>query len=181
MIQRLNYQDWPNIIRAAHNIGLNRISFLPADVTSEAFNRPDPWATSRSDDVTVPQAELPHLHAVIEAVIEQFAADFDSRFIAESPNKLRRIYTYYTALHNLAEFPPVQCNAPWVSAVVEADGTVRPCFFHPPLGHIKQVSLTKMLNAAAAVSFRERLNMETDPICRKCVCSLNLRPTVKLP
>ncbi|GAB4424750.1 MAG: hypothetical protein Kow0031_03900 [Anaerolineae bacterium] len=180
VIQRLNFEDWPNIIRAAKEIGLRQISFLPADVSSEAFNRPDRWPDSRAGDVAVPAADLPRLREVIEALIRDFAADIAAGFIAEPPDKLRRIHTTYAALCGLADFPPVRCNAPWVSAVVEADGAVRPCFFHPVIGNIRHSSLADLLNAPEAVAFRQALNMDTDPICLTCVCSLNLRPTVKV-
>ena len=180
VIQRLNFEDWPNIVDAARRIGLDQISFLPADVSSEAFNRPDLWNETRIEDVRPSKAELPQLKAVIELLITKYAPDFESGFIAESPEKIWRIYSYYAALQNMGDLPPVRCNAPWVSAVVEADGTVRPCFFHPPLGNIAENALAELVNLSAAISFRQGLDMDINPICRKCVCSLNLRPTVKL-
>jgi Fe-coproporphyrin III synthase len=65
-------------------------------------------------------------------------------------------------------------NAPWASAVVESDGTVRPCFFHKPLGNIGDDSLREVLNSPRAVRFRSTLNIARNPICRRCVCSLYL-------
>lgn len=180
VIQRLNFADWPSIVDAARRIGLDQISFLPADVSSEAFNRPDPWSDSRIEDVELNTEELTQLKGVIEFLITHYAPDFESGFIAESPAKIRRIYSYYAALQNMGDLPPVRCNAPWVSAVVEADGTVRPCFFHPSLGNIADKPLAELVNSSAAIGFRQGLDMDADPVCRKCVCSLNLRPTIKL-
>ncbi|GIK40991.1 MAG: hypothetical protein BroJett011_48240 [Chloroflexota bacterium] len=180
VIQRGNFMDWPHIVDAAHEIGLDQISFLPADVSSEAFNRPDLWDEERTEEVKLEAGQLPQLKTIIESLITRYAADFASRYIAESPDKIRRIYDYYAAFYGLADFPPVRCNAPWVSTVVEADGTVRPCFFHHALGNIRQTPLPDLLNSSSAIAFRQRLDMETDPVCRKCVCSLNLRPTVKV-
>lgn len=180
VIQRLNFADWPNIINAAHAISLDGISFLPADVSSEAFNRPELWDEERTEEVKLEPAQLPLLQTIIESLISNYSTDFASGYIAESPAKIRRIYNYYAAFHGLTDFPPVRCNAPWVSTVVEADGTVRPCFFHPVLGNIRQTPLPDLLNSPEAITFRQNLDMDTDPICRKCVCSLNLRPTVKL-
>ncbi|MBE7553573.1 MAG: radical SAM protein [Anaerolineales bacterium] len=180
VIQRGNFMDWPNIIDAAHEIGLDQISFLPADVSSEAFNRPELWDEQRTEEVKLDVGQLPQLKTIIESLITRHAADFASRYIAESPDKIRRIYDYYAAFYGLADFPPVRCNAPWVSTVVEADGTVRPCFFHHALGNIRQTPLPDLLNSPSAIAFRQNLDMDTDSICRKCVCSLNLRPTVKV-
>jgi MoaA/NifB/PqqE/SkfB family radical SAM enzyme len=180
VIQRRNYTDWPHIVDAAHEIGLDQISFLAADISSEAFNRPDLWTQDRVEDVKLEPSELPRLNSVIETLIEAYTEDFAHGYIAEAPSKIRRIYDYYAALCTQADFPPVRCNAPWVSAVVEADGTVRPCFFHAGLGNIRETPLIELLNAPAAVDFRQNLDMQTNSVCRKCVCSLNLRPTVKL-
>ena len=74
----------------------------------------------------------------------------------------------------------MNCNAPWVSAVIEADGSVRPCFFHTQSGNIKEASLTEILNSENSISFRKNLNVKTNPVCEKCVCSLNLSPFTKL-
>jgi radical SAM protein with 4Fe4S-binding SPASM domain len=66
------------------------------------------------------------------------------------------------------------CNAPWVSSVVEADGTVRPCFFHKSLGSIRDESLEDVLNSPTAIAFRRQLDVKSDPICKTCVCTLSL-------
>jgi MoaA/NifB/PqqE/SkfB family radical SAM enzyme len=180
VIQRGNFADWPHIIEAAREIGLDAISFLPADVSSEAFNRPEPWADDHTEAVQLDRQELPQLQAILELLITNYQSDFATGFIVEAPAKLRRIYDYYAAFHGLAEFPSVRCNAPWVSTVVEADGTVRPCFFHEAVGNIRETPLPDLLNSPEAINFRQNLDMDTDPVCQKCVCSLNLRPTVKV-
>lgn len=177
VIQQANFADWPRIVDAAHEMGLDQISFLAADVSTDAFNRPELWDQPRQEEVKLEREQLPRMLQVLEALFRSHAADFASGYIAESPAKLRRIYEYYAAFYGLAEFPAVRCNAPWVSTVVEADGSVRPCFFHAPLGNIKEAPLADILNSPAAIAFRQGLDVASDPICRKCVCSLNLHPT----
>ncbi|MGH2536251.1 MAG: radical SAM protein [Candidatus Promineifilaceae bacterium] len=176
VIQRLNFADWPHIVAAARDIGLDHISFLAADVSTEAFNRPALWDGERVAEINLEPEQLPQLEAVFEQLVAGRAADFASGYILESPAKLRRIVDYYLALHGRGDFPPVACNAPWVSAVVEADGAVRPCYFHRPMGNIRQRPLADLLNAPEEIAFRRGLDMAADPICRKCVCTLNLRP-----
>ena len=112
----------------------------------------------------------------IGAILRDHAPQFKSGFIAESSAKLAKIGEYYSAQYGLNPFPYKKCNAPWVSAVVEPDGTVRPCFFHPPLGNIHEGELTDILNSEKAVHFRKSLDMDTNPTCVKCVCYLNLSP-----
>lgn len=180
VLHRLNFRDLPNIIDASHTIGLASISFLAADISSEAFNRPGGWDSERAGEVALNAQEAAEFERLVETVIAERAADFASGFIVESPDKLRRIVRYYQALHGTAELPKTVCNAPWVSTVIEADGTVRPCFFHQALGNIRDQPLAEILDSPAAVRFRSELDVEQDPICRRCVCTLNLGPLESL-
>ncbi|MEP7001301.1 MAG: radical SAM protein [bacterium] len=175
-IQRNNYARLRAVVAAAHSLGLDRISFLAADVSTDAFNRPSGWDDERAGQVALEHADLPLLAAEIDALELECANDFASGFIAESPLKLRRrLSQYYSALLGGGEFYPNECNAPWVSSVIESDGTVRPCFFQPPLGNIHAAgSLGEILNSAEAVAWRKGLDVQRDAICRKCVCTLSL-------
>jgi Fe-coproporphyrin III synthase len=180
VIHRLNFRQWPAIIDAAKEIGLDQISFLPADVSSHAFNRELLWSDQRQHEIMLDESEVAELKIITENIIENNAADFVSHFIAECPEKLRKINSYYAAFYGLNTFPYKKCNAPWVSTVVEADGTVRPCFFHAPLGNIREQSLEKILNGEKGIRFRKELDMDSNDTCIKCVCYLNLSPGTKL-
>ncbi len=176
VVQRANYADLPNLIDAARVLGLDQLSLLAADVSTEAFNRPTPWGAERVAEVALSPDEVTAFVRILDDVIDRYAPDFASGFIAETPEKLLRLPRYFAALNGDGDFPTTTCNAPWVSTVVEADGTVRPCFFHDPLGNIHEQSLETILNAEAAQAFRRRLDVTRDAICRKCVCTLYLSP-----
>jgi len=180
VIQRENFDDLPNIVNDAHKIGLDQISFLTADVSTDAFNRPEVWGDAKVDEVRLSSAELIRFKETIESLCQTHSKDFEDKFIAESPQKFKKFYDYYAAFHDLCEFPSIRCNAPWVSVVIEADGSVRPCFFHALSGNIKEVSLNQIINSGSSVSFRKNLDVKTNSICEKCVCSLNLSPFAKL-
>src|SRR6266496_1435661 len=51
VIHRLNFRHWPAIIDSAKDIGLDQISFLPADVSSHAFNREILWSDHRQHEI----------------------------------------------------------------------------------------------------------------------------------
>ncbi len=128
-IQRENHSCVRETARAAKRLGLRSISFLAADLTSEAFNRSGGWTSARQSQVALTEDEV----AVLEQQLDGLTAEWgNSGFVQENREKLQRITLHYRAHLGLAEFISPQCNAPWVSAVVEADGTVRPCFFHRP-------------------------------------------------
>ena len=176
VIHRLNFRVWPEIIDTEKELKLDQISFLPADVSSTAFNRETPWDVSRQQDVMLSKDELPELKNILDDILKNNTTEFETHFIAESPEKLSKIYNYYTALYGLNPFPYKKCNAPWVSTVIEADGTVRPCFFHPAYGNIKENTLNNIINSSEALEFRKNLDIDTNPTCVKCVCYLNLPP-----
>ena len=81
----------------------------------------------------------------------------------------------YAAHNGRGAFPEVACNAPWVSAFVESDGTVRPCFFQPAVGNVRENGLRAVLDGAM-VRFRQGLEVARDVTCQRCVCSLRLGP-----
>jgi MoaA/NifB/PqqE/SkfB family radical SAM enzyme len=177
VIHKLNYQYWDLIIESAVEMGLDQISFLPADVSSHAFNRELLWDNARQNEIAIPKEDLSALQDIISYVTENYQEEFASHFIAEPPKKIQKIYEYYAALCGLNPFPYKKCNAPWVSTVIEADGTVRPCFFHEAIGNIHENTLDKILNSEASIHFRKNLDMNTDATCTKCVCYLNLPVT----
>ncbi len=170
-VQRMNHNELRATVAVARRMGLNGISFLAVDVTSTAFNRPAGWEPERQLQVTLDREQI----VALESEIDSLALEGDcGRFVAESPEKLLRIVRHFRA--RLGETEPVapRCNAPWVSAVVEADGTVRPCFFHPPIGKLdSETTLAGVLNNEEAVRFRNSLDVASNPTCRRCVCSLN--------
>jgi len=179
VIHRLNFRNWESIINAAKIMGINQVSFLPADVSSHAFNRQMAWEQPKQHEILLTEQELPELQEVISRIIGK-TEDFTTRYIAESAAKIQDIYHYYAAFYGLNAFPFKKCNAPWVSTVIEADGSVRPCFFMDTIGNIRESSLDAILNSKEAINFRRTLDMSKNPSCIKCVCSLNLPPMAKL-
>jgi Fe-coproporphyrin III synthase len=155
--------------RTAKQIGLRSISFLAADVKSSAFNRPAGWPPEKQATVALSEEDLPRLEAEIEALLTEWRGD---PLLTDSPEKLHRIVLHYRAHLGLCEPVAPRCNAPWVSAVVDAEGVVRPCFFHQPIGDARQ-GLTSAVNSATAQAFRSSLDVATNPTCKRCVCSLN--------
>jgi Fe-coproporphyrin III synthase len=177
VIQRSNFRDFEEILTTALQLGLDQISFLPADVSSTAFNRPERWESEKVHQVALEPDEVDELEALIKTSFINFRKLYRSRFIAESPEKMLRIPQYYRAILGKSEFPKQRCNAPWVSAVVESNGDVMPCFFHKPYGNIYQNAFLNVINSPAAIQFRKNLNVQKNDTCKKCVCSLYISPT----
>ena len=172
-VQKSNHRHLRATVDAARTLGFDAISFLAADLTSEAFNRPLIWPGEKQSELGLNLEETSALEEEIELLILEYETGIDHKYIVESAAKLRRIPRRFR--EHLGQFPPQAptCNAPWVSAVVEVDGSVRPCFFHRTIGNITSSTLEEVINGDAAQEFRQSLDMETNPTCRRCVCSLN--------
>ena len=167
-LHRLNFRQLPSIIEHARAMSLDGISFLPADTTSGAFGR---TRASDPSSLLLGRDEIAEFADVVEHTIAERAADFESGFVAESPDKLRRLPQYYAAAAGLAPFPPVSCNAPYISVVIEANGDVRPCFFHTTLGSIRRSRLADIIGRELS-AFRDMLSVDRNPVCQRCVCSI---------
>lgn len=193
-VQRANFREMPQLVEAARTAGVNTISFLTVDVSNPyAFGarfEPDgslplvasigmgapaehgpPAAALTLDDT----AELEHILADME---RRFAAEFASGQIAESPAKLRRMLPYFRAVLGEGAFEPPRCNAPHTSAIIEVDGTLRPCYFLPTMGRIQAGNggLKQALNDKAALALRRAYRSGERPECESCVCPLYKGP-----
>jgi MoaA/NifB/PqqE/SkfB family radical SAM enzyme len=173
VVQHGNFRSLDQTIVAAHHMGFDEISFLAADVSTAAFNRPSPWSADRIAEVAVGPRELGELATSIDHAVAIAPELFENGFVAGGRASLDRIHQYYSALAGQADSPPVQCNAPWISAVLEPDGMLRPCFFHPAYGPVGD-GLEMTLNSPGAIKFRKQLAVESNATCQRCVCSLHL-------
>lgn len=174
VLQKLNYHDFENIIETARRVGLDQISFLAADVSTTAFNREVPWEEEKRSSIQLTAREVARLESSVRNSFTKYKKEYASKFIAESPRRMLDIVNYYKALLSLGPFPGKKCNAPWVSAVVESDGNVRPCFFHEPYGNLHDGDFDKVINSDRAVAFRKNLDVNTNTTCERCVCSLHV-------
>ena len=167
-VQRGNAGELPALVKLAHELGVMQLSFLAADVAhAEAFGRHG----APHDGVALEAQDLPVLSRALDTLAREHAQDFASGFIAESPAKLRRIEAHYRARLGLGDPPPVRCNAPEFSAVVEADGGLRPCFFVAGASRLGEEGLAHALNAQPQRRLRATIAAGRRPECRHCVCS----------
>jgi MoaA/NifB/PqqE/SkfB family radical SAM enzyme len=175
-VQKANHQCLSETARSARKLHLDGISFLAVDASSPAFNRLLIWPDSRDAELGLSLSEVAVLESEIEYLIRNSGAEIGAGFIAESPAKLRRIAKHFRARLGLESAEAPICNAPWTSAVIEADGTVRPCFFHAAIGKLGDgKNLEGILNGEQGRDFREHLDITTNAVCQNCVCSLNYR------
>jgi MoaA/NifB/PqqE/SkfB family radical SAM enzyme len=174
VIQKKNFNSFIETVNAAREIQLDQISFLPADVSSFAFNRAEPWAEEKKEEVALTLSEAETLELIMKKSFQTFSAEYRSGFIAESEEKLLSFVQHFRAGQGQGNFPVKRCNAPWVSSVIESNGDVMPCFFLPAYGNIHKENFTDIINSRDAVLFRKQLDVNRNAICERCVCSLRV-------
>ncbi|HYM22956.1 MAG TPA: radical SAM protein [Vicinamibacterales bacterium] len=168
-LHRQNFRELPRLIDHARRLGLDGISFLAADVSSaSAFGR---RSAADAQPLALDREEIAEFEAVIERTLASHHDAFASGFVAERPEKLRRLPRHYAAVAGLEPFPVASCNAPWVSVVIEANGSVRPCFFHDVIGNVRKTPLDAIVTRDLP-AFRRQLRVGANPVCERCVCSL---------
>lgn len=169
-VQRANFRQLSAIVRVAKAHGARKISFLAVDtVNPEAFGA---RTASAAQQLALTADDLPIFAETLNALERDHAEDFASGLIAESPAKLRLLHTFFAAAHGLASFPAPRCNAPQLSAVVETDGRLRPCYFLPSGGSVAEQSLADALNGAAMRALRRAYRKGERVECAHCVCPL---------
>jgi Fe-coproporphyrin III synthase len=180
-LQRANYRELPAFVDLAKQIGARQISFLAVDIANpHAFGRLDDYRA----DLALTAEDLAVLERLIDALEREHAEDFRCGFIAESPQKLKRILQYFAALCGQAAYPLVRCNAPEFSAVIGATGRVQPCFFIPgppgaPIfgsGAGRDSDLASTLNSDAMMALRAAIRGGERAECKTCVCSMWREP-----
>lgn len=162
-VQRRNFRQLPELIDLAHDLGVDQISFLAIDtLTHAAFARKD----AIKADLSFAPEDLPEFERILCELTSRSRSDFETGFVAESPAKLMRLHQYFSAMHGLANFPQVRCNAPRFSSVFTAGGFVQPCYF------IEPEEKTRDVNAAVMSSIRRNIRSGKRAECNTCVCSM---------
>jgi MoaA/NifB/PqqE/SkfB family radical SAM enzyme len=169
-VQRANFRQLSAIVQIAKAHGARKVSFLAVDTANpEAFGA---RSAHTAQNLALTVDDLPIFAATLDALERDHAEDFARGLIAESPAKLRLLYTFFAAAHGLASFPAPRCNAPQLSAVVETDGRLRPCYFLPSGGSVAEQPLANMLNDAALRALRRAYRNGERAECDRCVCPL---------
>ena len=171
VIQKNNFHELNDIILLGEELEINRVSFLPVDVYSDAFGREHSEATVNNSTLLLNRDKVVELKNIINNIDNKY---FDTHFVSEPYNKLMSYADYFSSALNGNKFPPVYCNAPMMSTVITATGDVLPCFFLPRLGNIRENPLKQILNGDEAVNIRKRVRAFEPERCKTCVCSLNV-------
>jgi Fe-coproporphyrin III synthase len=185
-IQRANFREVPLIVDVASAAGAHKVSFLAVDVGNAVafgprFDQTDPnlgriFSPHMPPSPALAPDEVREFSALIDELVNTHAGAFQSGLIAESPEKLRKLATYFRAVNGIAAFVGPRCNAPHISCVIEVDGTLRPCFFLPSGGSVSNQTLAAAINSPQAIALRHAYRSGERTECERCVCPMYRGP-----
>ncbi len=176
VIQRRNYQHVEQMVDFAKSTGFKQVSFLAVDVESDAFGKKQNGPSTPEDSLLLTVSEAGEFQRAMNLLISSRQADFESRFIAQSPEQLLHIVQYFEARAGIAAFPVNRCNAPSMSTVITSTGDVKPCFFLPAFGNIRKTPLDELLNLDSIRQTRRDVRSYKVDRCKTCVCTLHVNP-----
>lgn len=183
-LMRANFRHMPQIVDVALANGASSVSFLTVDNSNPfAFGprfAPDngiSMAQPTNDFGPLLPDDLPTFSAVLNELFVSHAEHFADGRIEESPDKLGRMADYFAAPYGLATFDAPRCNAPHISAVINVDGTLQPCYFLP---HIPHSNGLDAINSPEILELRKAYRSGQRPECARCVCPLYRGPRALL-
>ena len=157
-----NADELGETVALARRIGADHVSFLPLDAQSEAFG----GAPDGRRALVPGEDQVRRLEAAV-AALERGGAHADG-FLLESPAKLRALVRHLEASRTGMPHERPRCDAPRWSSVVTADGRVRPCFFHAPVGDARP-GVTAVRTSPAYAAALARIEAPNGT-CASCVC-----------
>lgn len=160
-------EDILPVIQYAVQEKLHHVSFLPEDVNSStAFGR-----RQSTEIVSHHNAEcLAHLRQIIDELQDQHSALFGN-ILPRACTDLEYIYSVYTG----SPRNHMKCNKAEKSCVINADGTVNPCFFirsEQSIACGKQV--TDVLESEMYRALVSAIQANQHAACRNCACPKEL-------
>lgn len=179
VLQKQNFRQLGDFIELAKRTNVNRISFLAADVQSEAYGRDNMDTRSQASDpaaMMLDKNEVTALKTIIHEASQKYSGEFSHGLVSESPEKLLHIAQYYAAINGTEEFPRNFCNAPMVSAVITSTGDIHPCFFLPKYGNVRRGAFKELVNRDTIIETRSKVKLMEPERCKKCVCTLFVSP-----
>jgi len=162
VIQKENYRSIKSLIDYVNRLGVDKISFLPIDIHSiDSFGRVGQKIDGKK--AILNSNELKHFKSIIKSV------DVGIKILVNKGHDLNKIYKYYSALSKGENLPPIKCNTPNFSLVIDNNLNVYPCYFRKKFDNLKQTGgILKIFNNKEFIKIRKN-NWKNELCCRMCV------------
>jgi Fe-coproporphyrin III synthase len=172
-LQADNISELENFLKFSIELGVNKISLRPLDVTSvEGFNRSQS-KDGKHENGLPSLGDIKKLEESVKRIKVEFCDQLESGLIAPDSFGLDEIIKYFYALHGEETFPIKTCDVIHHSGVVEENGDFKPCFFTRSsfnlLGHDSDSDIGILLNSDLMKQLRKDFGRDKFPECRECI------------
>ena len=142
-VSRQNLNSFPDIIELATEYGVSGVGFNPIDFNSESFGRGS-FDSSSNKELLVPTLE--ELHEFSQALNGELGLKignwFSTGVITWNVDNFLRLHDYFLLIRRSEalktdKFP---CFWPFTAALVDYDGSVRPCFYTDAFSNISVIT-----------------------------------------
>jgi len=174
VVQKKNFREMAGMVKLAKSLGVDRISFLAADVLSGAFHRDYAGPATEQSEVMLNKKETTEFRKVMENFVDTYQKEIKSGFISENTGKLFHLVNYFEALAGNGPLPRNVCNAPMISTVITSTGDVLPCYFLPSIGNIRRTPIKQLLDDDNIRTTRKKVKEYSLKQCHECVCTLKI-------
>src|SRR5260221_10422878 len=82
VVQKRNFREIPRIIEFARDLGVDRVSFLAADASPDAFGRIGSAQEHPAVDFQLPPAETEELRLIVSSLVRERGQEFERSFIS---------------------------------------------------------------------------------------------------
>lgn len=177
-IQKANFRDLPDWFRLAAELGADGAALAVPDLASDAFLQAGADRTEPAGRVFLSDAEAGEFARVADRVLARYGDLLAAGFVVEG--NLPAFVDYFRRI--AASDAPVpaaprvrDCRMARTRLVVNADGSIRPCFFLPPLGHIRDAGADDVFVSEPFRAFRRGFSSRSLRTCSSCYQFLDWR------
>lgn len=177
-IQKDNFRDLPEWIPLALGLGADGVALAVPDMTSDAFLRPGADRLRRAEKVMLSEDEASEFASLVDRVAREFQDLLAGGFVIEG--NLPAFVEFFRRNARPAAAPssscfPRDCLMARKRLILNADGSIRPCFFLPPLAQIQDPGEGDIFDSVAFRSFRCGFSSRLRSECRACYQFLDWR------
>ena len=163
VLTRHNYQEYPDLVALAGELGVDEITPIPVDEGGKPRNRLLPAQLEEYNEAIAP--------AVAE-LRQQYGFSCAPNFIYPFGRRSADLREAAEVRYARGYFDGHLCYAPWLYLLVNWRGDVFPCCMTrdkiPALGNVRQQSLADIYLGEPFMALRQAFLSERLPLCRRC-------------
>jgi len=165
-LTKSNFRFVRETVQAAYAAGLDVLWVLPVAESEYAFGGNVGAGQMLSEE------EINEFRSIARRLAVENFPLFRDRVLLPSPQQILRYGDYFYRRLKGAEGQLRPCGEPEHSIIIDADGSVKPCYFQKPVGSLVHNSIGDILSGRLVSAKLREFRPGEDPVCADCVGGL---------